>query len=119
MKLVLPLVAGLAVAVAAFAVLPGDGGGTTTTTTTAQAPARPADGQKVFVAMGCGSCHTLSRAGSRGEIGPNLDQRLPDHTASSLRSVIVTPPAGSIMPDNFGRRMTPAELDALVEYLVD
>jgi mono/diheme cytochrome c family protein len=31
-----------------------------------------ADGPKVFAAT-CGSCHTLSAAGTNGQVGPNLD----------------------------------------------
>jgi mono/diheme cytochrome c family protein len=116
-KRFLPLVAGLAVAAIAFAVLPGDRG-STTTTTTAAAAASSSGGRDVFAKMGCGSCHTLKAAGSTGQIGPNLDEKLPNHTATSLHKAIVSPPVGSIMPDNFATRMTPAELDALVSYLM-
>lgn len=38
------------------------------TTTTAEA----ASGREIFVAN-CGSCHTLSDAGTSGSVGPNLD----------------------------------------------
>jgi cytochrome c551 len=41
---------------------------TTTTTTTTEA----AGGREIFVAN-CGSCHTLSDAGTSGAVGPNLD----------------------------------------------
>ena len=34
----------------------------------------PAAGKEVFASAGCGSCHTLSDAGSAGTIGPNLDE---------------------------------------------
>jgi mono/diheme cytochrome c family protein len=30
-------------------------------------------GAAVFASSGCGSCHTLSDAGSTGNVGPNLD----------------------------------------------
>lgn len=33
----------------------------------------PENGESVFADAGCGSCHTLSAAGSSGTIGPNLD----------------------------------------------
>jgi cytochrome c6 len=36
------------------------------------APAAGADGKKVFQGN-CGSCHTLSAAGTSGQVGPNLD----------------------------------------------
>jgi mono/diheme cytochrome c family protein len=31
------------------------------------------NGKAVFASAGCGSCHTYSKAGSSGSIGPNLD----------------------------------------------
>jgi mono/diheme cytochrome c family protein len=47
-------------------------------TTTTAAPASPAEiaaGKQVFTGAtaGCGSCHTLKAAGTKGTIGPNLD----------------------------------------------
>lgn len=78
----------------------------------------PARGARVFAAMGCGGCHRLAAAGSSGEIGPDLDQVLPGHTAASLRAFIVHPTQGGLMPDDFGARMTPAQLDALVAFLL-
>jgi mono/diheme cytochrome c family protein len=37
-----------------------------------------ANGKTIYSAQGCGSCHTLSDAGSSGTIGPNLDDSKPD-----------------------------------------
>lgn len=37
-----------------------------------------AAGKSVYASAGCGSCHTLSDAGSSGSIGPNLDDSKPD-----------------------------------------
>jgi mono/diheme cytochrome c family protein len=68
--------------------------------------------------MGCGSCHTLNAAGSHGEIGPSLDDALPNHTATSLKAKITDPGAGSVMPQDFGRRMNATELAALVDFLM-
>jgi mono/diheme cytochrome c family protein len=34
-------------------------------------------GEAVFASAGCGSCHTLSAAGSTGSVGPNLDDAKP------------------------------------------
>ena len=84
------------------------------------APAKADPGRAVFAKLGCGSCHTLSAAGARGEIGPDLDQRLRNHSPESLRAVILKPPGGrySMMPTDFGRRTTDAELDALVTFLL-
>lgn len=76
-------------------------------------------GHAVFNRMGCGGCHRLAAANSSAEIGPPLDDRLQSHSAESLRAVILNPPAGSIMPRDFRARMSDAELDSLVAFLLD
>ena len=81
-------------------------------------------GRAVFARMGCGSCHRLAAAAGTGTVGPDLDLRLPSYDAASLRAKIVDPyPAGeaqyfAAMPTNFGTRMSEAELDALVSFLL-
>jgi mono/diheme cytochrome c family protein len=108
------LVAGLVAAAAAFiavALL------TTGDDDTKPAP-RPSSGAALFASMGCGSCHRLAAAGSDAEFGPSLDERLPNHTRASLRAAIVNPPPSSMMPTDFGSRMSRAELDTLVTYLL-
>jgi mono/diheme cytochrome c family protein len=75
-------------------------------------------GLAVFTRMGCGGCHRLAAAQSSGPIGPSLDERLPSHTRGSLTAQIVSPPSYSMMPDDFGERMSDAELDALVDFLL-
>jgi mono/diheme cytochrome c family protein len=52
----------------------GDGGG--------EVEGDPAAGKEVFASTGCGSCHTLSDAGSTGTIGPNLDESSVDFAAA-------------------------------------
>ncbi|MGH3013220.1 MAG: c-type cytochrome [Gaiellaceae bacterium] len=42
----------------------------------------PAAGKEVFASAGCGSCHTLSDAGTSGTIGPNLDESSVDFAAA-------------------------------------
>ncbi len=37
----------------------------------------PTAGKDVFASAGCGSCHTLAGAGTRGSVGPNLDDSKP------------------------------------------
>ena len=37
----------------------------------------PAKGKAVFASAGCSACHTLKAAGSKGTVGPNLDQKKP------------------------------------------
>ena len=75
-------------------------------------------GAAVFAAMGCGGCHHLSAAGSTGEIGPDLDIVLASHTAESLKAKITSPTPGTAMPEDFEKRMSATELDALVGYLL-
>jgi mono/diheme cytochrome c family protein len=90
--------------VAAVAGVPGKG-------------AKLTSGKDIFVAN-CGSCHTLAAAGSHGQIGPSLDAALADHTRASLRAKIARPGMGSIMPQDFARRMTAGDLTALVDFLM-
>jgi cytochrome c551/c552 len=79
-------------------------------------------GQAIFGRMGCGSCHTLAAAGSKGQIGPNLDRALERHTRASLIARITAPPSEvdsfSAMPMDFGSRMNARELDSLVRFLL-
>ena len=116
------LVAGLVAAALAFgAVALGvgiDGG-----SDNPRASAAPEDGSgpAVFARMGCGSCHALAAAGSTGQMGPDLDSALEHHTRATLIAQI-TAPAGdggfSAMPDDFASRMSSAELDSLVDFLL-
>ena len=111
-----PLVAGLVAAITAFLLLSAGGD----EPPAASAPSEPA-GQAVFARMGCGGCHALATASAHGEIGPDLDVRLPSHTAATLRARILDPPTSAEfaqMPTDFGDRMTDAELDALVAFLL-
>jgi mono/diheme cytochrome c family protein len=117
------LVAGLAAAALAFGTVAlgvGIRGGSDDRVAGA---ARPQDesGRAIFTRMGCGSCHALAAAGSKGQIGPDLDSRLEHHTRATLIAQI-TSPAGdggsSMMPADFGSRMNARELDALVRFLL-
>lgn len=60
------------------------------TTTTSSAGG---DGRSLFVASGCGGCHTLAAAGTTGTAGPNLDEARPGY-ARVVR--IVTEGSGSM-----------------------
>jgi cytochrome c oxidase subunit II len=128
--LALPVAAGVAVAIATFAIVMAVGGGDDEREGAGQARAQAiqpvrghARGRDLFFEMGCGSCHELAAAGSTGTIGPDLDQRLAAHDRASLTATILEPPgsgggAFSVMPDNFGERMSDGELDALVGFLL-
>jgi cytochrome c oxidase subunit 2 len=87
-------------------------------------------GEAVFREQGCGSCHALADAGSRGELGPSLDrlQEQADDAGRPLeefvRESIVDPDAyiepgfsADVMPETFAD-LPKQQLDALVEYLV-
>ena len=120
-------------------------GGKTTTVTVAAAPAAgqtaggeqspqltgDALGAQLFTAgkadvgaIGCGSCHTMKAAGTRGTVGPNLDKELTADPASATRESIVDPNkeivsgySANVMPTNYGTALTAQELDALVNYV--
>jgi mono/diheme cytochrome c family protein len=130
-----PLAAGLAAAAVAFAVIAlttgdeaerptsaggvaAEGGVATQGGVAAQGAGAAPDGLAVFNRMGCGGCHELAAAGSSGPVGPSLDQELPGHTRESLRVAILSPPPMAMMPEDFGERLSEAELSALIEFLL-
>jgi len=83
-----------------------------------------AAGKQLFASNGCGGCHTLADAGATGTVGPNLNKFLKGKAPAFIRTSIVDPNAyiekgfaGGIMPQNFGKILTPAEINALVAYL--
>ena len=123
----LPVVAGLLAAAATFAVVAlgaGGAGGAGEPGSAATTGDLAAAGRAVFARMGCGGCHALAAAGTEGGIGPGLDERLGGYDRASLAARIVDPYAGrppagfAVMPEDFGERMSPAELEALVAYLL-
>ncbi|MEA2379252.1 MAG: cytochrome c oxidase subunit [Thermoleophilaceae bacterium] len=82
------------------------------------------DGAAIFAANGCGSCHTFKPANATGKVGPDLDN-IDKPTAAFIRESIVDPNkvitkgfAPDIMPQDFGDKLSPEELNALVEYLL-
>jgi cytochrome c oxidase subunit II len=83
-----------------------------------------ADGKEVFTASGCGNCHTLADAGTSGSVGPDLGKVLKGKDAAFIEESVVDPgkevakgfPDG-VMPPDFGEKLSPEELDALVKYL--
>ena len=77
-------------------------------------PRREATGPQVYALAGCGDCHTLSAAGSRGTIGPNLDRLKP----SRGRVVDQVVQGGGGMP-SFASKLTRQEIDAVAEYVAD
>ncbi|MBX0329082.1 cytochrome c [Oscillochloris sp. ZM17-4] len=96
------------------------------------APAAPVDpvaaGGRAFTIQ-CGGCHAISEVGSAA-LGPRLDAMVaranatPD-PAAWLRMSITNPAAEiapgyrpGLMPISYGQSLSPAELDALVAYML-
>jgi mono/diheme cytochrome c family protein len=71
-----------------------------------------ANGEAVFASAGCGSCHTLSAAGSTGTIGPNLDDAQPSFELAVER---VTKGQGG-MP-SFEGQLEPQEIADVAQYV--
>jgi mono/diheme cytochrome c family protein len=83
-------------------------------------------GSQIFASAGCGSCHTLSAAGTTGTTGPNLDESLaPDDDTAGIEEMITHPneevvegyPA-NVMPQTYGQTLSKAEVHELAEFLV-
>jgi cytochrome c2 len=89
-------------------------------------------GEQIFVAAGCGSCHTLAKAGTNGTIGPSLDDlasaagnREPGTSAEDyVQQSILDPEAFTVqgfqpgvMPSYQGR-LDERQVQALVDYLL-
>ena len=71
-----------------------------------------AEGKQIFT-QSCGTCHTLSDAGTNGTVGPNLDELKPDR--ARVLSAIENGGAGTgAMPANI---VTGAEAEAVAEYV--
>jgi Cytochrome c, mono- and diheme variants len=101
--------ASAALALAAAGLLSSCGG--------APSPADPSTvraGAQVFSQAGCGTCHTLGAAGSRGTIGPSLDVRRPpvDRVASQVEE------GGGAMPA-YADRLSDEEIDAVAAYVAE
>ena len=84
----------------------------------------------------CGSCHTLSAAGTTGTVGPNLNtlkaacatpasQQARGATLEKCIETAITDPykyipsgySAGIMPNNFSKTLSPSQIQALVAFL--
>jgi cytochrome c2 len=71
-----------------------------------------AEGKQIFT-QSCGTCHTLSDAGTNGTVGPNLDELKPDK--ARVQAAIKNGGAGSgAMPANI---VTGTEAEAVATYV--
>jgi cytochrome c oxidase subunit 2 len=93
-----------------------------------------AQGKQLFTSLGCGSCHTLADAGTTAQVGPNLDEALPGQDPANVSQSIVDPdaviaqgcggtPTGpcqpGVMPKIYDEQLSDAQLEGLVEYLLE
>lgn len=78
--------------------------------------AQLARGKELFVSKAvpaCSVCHTMADAGSKGAIGPNLDELKPD----AARVLKVLNEGMGAMP-SFKATLSPADMDAVAAYVV-
>lgn len=85
----------------------------------------PRHSLEVFVQSGCGAYHTFGPAGSESTRGPDLDGVTRELDEASLRESILSPEAriapgfdSGLMPADYSQRLSPAELDELVAFLL-
>jgi mono/diheme cytochrome c family protein len=69
-------------------------------------------GEKVFSSAGCASCHTMEAAGSKGTVGPNLDDLRPNEQTVTRQ---VTN-GGNGMP-SFKGKLTPTEIHQVAAFV--
>jgi sulfite dehydrogenase len=82
------------------------------TTTTAQGGGAKPNGKAIFASAGCGSCHTLKAAASKGNVGPNLDSLKPSEQTVEKQ---VTNGGGGMPP--FKGQLTAAQIKAVAAYV--
>jgi mono/diheme cytochrome c family protein len=69
-------------------------------------------GAKVFASAGCGGCHTLAAAKSKGTVGPNLDQLKPD-TQTVSRQVR----NGGVGMPSFRKKLSEAQINQVAAFV--
>ena len=82
--------------------------------------------KELFVSAGCGSCHTLADAAATGAVGPSLDEALQGKDAAFVKTAILDPDGEiaqgyqpGLMPKTYGDTLSEAQIDGLVEYLLE
>ena len=106
---------------------------------TGQANDPLARGRQIFQEQGCAACHTLKDANANGKAGPDLDgiatnaenivkdpgyKGKAQNGADYIHESIVDPNAyvvpgfqANMMPQDLGKRLSPDDLNALIQYL--
>jgi cytochrome c oxidase subunit 2 len=105
----------------------GAGGPAGETGGAAEEPSQEAAaGEQIFTESGCSGCHTLAAAGSTADIGPSLDESIPQMSPEEIEEAIIEPDAelaqgfgAGIMPDTFDESLDDEQLQALVAYLTE
>lgn len=90
----------------------GCGGGDGATTDSGSGGGSTAAAVELFNDSGCAGCHTLSEAGAKGPLGPDLDGT--PLSVDRVRDQIEN--GGGSMP-SFKGRLTPDEIDQLAEFV--
>ena len=109
------------------------GGWTATTTGVAEVASglgiQGKTGPELFMAAGCNACHQMDALKAIGGIGPNLTKVGATRKLDEIKQSISEPnaviaescPAGpcpsNVMPQNFAKRFTTEQLNALAQYL--
>ncbi len=88
-----------------------------------------ATGPELFANAACNGCHQLDAVGSVGGVGPNLSdvgsrldlglitQSIVDPNAVIAENCPAGPCPQGVMPQNFGERLTPEQINTLATYL--
>ncbi len=72
----------------------------------------PGAGKKAFITAGCGRCHALSAAATRGRVGPSLDSKV----LPFRRVVKLVRDGGADMPA-YAQTLTPDEIADIAAFV--
>jgi mono/diheme cytochrome c family protein len=111
-RLLPALLASLCLALAACGGGGDDGGGASGGGGDEGGGATQSAGAQETFSTTCGGCHTLSAAGTEGQVGPNLDELAPD--AETVRTAIAQGPG--VMPENL---LEGAQADEVAQYVAE
>ena len=90
-----------------FLALAGCGGNGNESSSTSSLP-----GAKVFDSAGCGGCHTLQAAKSKGTVGPDLDQLRPD--AQTVERQVRN---GGVGMPSFSKKLNQVQISQVAEFV--
>ena len=90
-----------------FLALAGCGGNGNESSLTSSLP-----GAKVFDSAGCGGCHTLQAAKSKGTVGPDLDQLRPD--AQTVERQVRN---GGVGMPSFSKKLNEVQISQVAEFV--